>query len=137
MRLRPVAPVIVLEAVAATTLRSPDGDIEIPDETTVVVLVRPPAREAARFHDPEAFRPERWLDGAAAGAHDPAAHIPFGSGPRICPGRSLALLEMKVALAMLYRCFDVTRVGRSEDVKELFAFTMSPTGLVVRLRGRS
>jgi cytochrome P450 len=55
----------------------------------------------------------------------------------MCPGRSLALLEMKTLLSMLYKNFDVARAGRAEDVTELFGFTMSPMGLKVRLRPRS
>ena len=62
--------------------------------------------------------------------------MPFGSGPRICPGRSLALLEMKVLLAMLYHSFEVERIGSAAAVTEQFAFTMSPTGLKVRLIAR-
>ena len=54
--------------------------------------------------------------------------MPFGGGPRLCPGRTLALLEMKVLLAMLYGTFDVERDGRGEDVRERYAFTMSPGG---------
>jgi cytochrome P450 len=80
--------------------------------------------------------PRRWL-GETAGAHDVSAQIPFGSGPRICPGRVLALLEMKLLLSMLYRNFNVERVGGAEGVRENFAFTMSPVGLKVRLRRRS
>src|SRR5205814_1425789 len=99
-------------------------------------LTRPPAVDPRHFAAPETFRPERWLEGPAAGAHDPAAHIPFGSGPRLCPGRSLALLEMKVVLAMLYKSFEVTRVGAAQEVGEVFAFTMGPRGLRVRLRRR-
>ena len=30
---------------------------------------------------------------------------------------------------MMYKNFDVERVGQAEDVKELFGFTMSPVGL--------
>jgi cytochrome P450 len=94
--------------------------------------------DARNFTDPLTFRPERWLEGAASGAtHEPRAHIPFGSGPRICPGRTLALLEMKLVLAMLFGDFDVERVGDSADVKEIFAFTMAPVGVRVRLRRRA
>ena len=56
--------------------------------------------------------------------------------PRLCPGRTLALLEMKVVLAALYRNFDVERVGESAGVREKFAFTMSPIGLTVKLHPR-
>jgi cytochrome P450 len=63
--------------------------------------------------------------------------MPFGSGPRICPGRSLALLEMKVVLALLYGSFDVERAGAATDVEERFSFTMMPEGLAVRLRPRA
>ena len=36
--------------------------------------------------------------------------MPFGSGPRMCPGRYLALLEMKMAMAMLLAGFDIEAV---------------------------
>jgi cytochrome P450/nitrite reductase/ring-hydroxylating ferredoxin subunit len=132
MRLRPVAPLILFEAATDTTL----ADVEIPVGTNILVLTRPPVRDPDHFADPEAFRPERWLDRDQAGPHEPAHHVPFGSGPRICPGRSLALLEMKVVLAMIYRSFEVVRHGKASDVREIFAFTMGPGGLEVQLRRR-
>ena len=132
MRLRPVAPiVVVLEAKVETVV----GDLLVPKGTRVAVLMRPAACDPGHFVDPQAFRPQRWL-GEHAGAHDVSAHIPFGSGPRICPGRVLALLEMKLLLSMLYKTFNVERVGGAEGVRENFAFTMSPVGLKVRLRHR-
>ncbi len=132
MRLRPVAPIVViLEAKAETVV----GDLLVPEGTRVAVLARPAACGADHFAEPHAFRPQRWL-GEHAGAHDVSAHIPFGSGPRICPGRVLALLEMKLLLSMLYKNFNVERVGGSESVREHFAFTMAPVGLKVRLRRR-
>ena len=51
----------------------------------------------------------------------------------MCPGRSLAFLEIKTLLSMLYKNFAVERVGDSSDVTERFGFTMSPAGLKVRL----
>ena len=132
MRLRPVAPLLVLDAKVDTAL----GDLFLPKGTGVAVLPRPPALDQANFVDPLVFRPERWL-GDASGPHNVSTHLPFGSGPRICPGRSLALLEMKTLLSMLYKNFDVERVGASKDVSELFGFTMSPAGLRVRLHSRA
>ena len=131
MRLRPVAPLMILDANVDTAL----GDILLPKGTGVAVLSRPPALDQTNFVDPLAFRPERWL-GDASGPHNVSTHLPFGSGPRMCPGRSLALLEMKTFLSMLYKNFDVERVGASKDVSELFGFTMSPAGLRVRLHSR-
>ena len=100
------------------------------------MLTRPAAVKAENFADPAAFRPQRWL-GREAGAHEPSVHIPFGSGPRICPGRVHALLEMKMLLAMLYKTFDVERAGDANSVREKNAFVMTPVGVRVRLRRRS
>jgi cytochrome P450/nitrite reductase/ring-hydroxylating ferredoxin subunit len=132
MRLRPVAPVSVMEANFDTSL----GDIEIPRGTLVTVLSRPAAVSDHHFAEAEAFMPQRWLE-APTGAHDLSALIPFGSGPRMCPGRSLALIEMNTILALLYKNFEVERLGRSEDVREVYGFVMSPGGMKVRLRPRA
>jgi hypothetical protein len=47
------------------------------------------------------------------------------------------MLEMKLLLSMLYKNFELERVGGVDEVQEHFAFTMSPVGLKVRLRRRS
>jgi len=132
MRLRPVGTFLGFLANVDMAL----GDLFVPKGTGVVVLSRPAAVDRANFVDPLAFRPERWLEDLS-GPHNVSTHLPFGSGPRMCPGRSLALLEMKTFLSMLYKNFDVERVGSSTDVSELFGFTMSPAGLRVRLHSRS
>jgi cytochrome P450 len=133
MRLRPVAPIPFFEPTVDVVI----GGVAVPKGTNVVYVARASTLSRAHFDSAEAFRPERWLDGGGAGkAHDASAHTPFGSGPRICPGRSLALLEMRVVLAAVYKAFDVERVGASADVKELLSFTMTPVGLRLRLRRR-
>lgn len=135
LRLTPVVPLLYLEANEDTTL----GDVAVPRGTPVILLTRASARQG-RFADDQTYRPERWLDvaagvhGPAASAHDPKAHIPFGGGPRACPGRSLALLEARVALATLYRSFDVER--SSAPVSERYTSILVPSGLKVRLRRR-
>ncbi len=129
MRLRPVAPVIFHDAAAETSL----GRYIVPKGTIVAALLRSVAIDPANFADPLGFRPERWLDDANRPRNLSVA-MPFGSGPRMCPGRPLALLVMKTLLSMLYKNFDVDRAGDAADVSELYGFTMSPRGLRVRLR---
>jgi cytochrome P450 len=133
MRLRSIVPYLLFEPLRDVVV----GDIAIPRGTGIAVLMRLPARNERHFTGADAFRPERWLgDARPFPKHDASVHVPFGSGPRICPGRSLALVEMRVVLATLYRSFDVERVGRASDVKEKSSFTMTPVGLRVRLRER-
>jgi cytochrome P450 len=47
--------------------------------------------------DPQAFRPERFLDGAP----EPYTWIPFGGGVRRCLGAAFATLEMRVVIATI------------------------------------
>jgi cytochrome P450 len=131
MRLRPVAPIVFLENNQDVVI----GAVAVPAGTWLGLLTRPPVLMDKHFASASEFRPERWLGEPQPGkAHDAGTHMPFGSGPRICPGRSLALLEMKLLLSMLYNAFDIERT--SADVREAFAFTMTPIGLKVRLRPR-
>ena len=131
MRLRPMVPISFHDANVDTSL----GGYVVPKQTTVAALFRPAAIDPANFVDPLAFRPERWLEDSLR-PHNVSAYMPFGSGPRMCPGRSLALLEMKTFLSLLYKNFDLDRVGDSADVSELYGVFMSPAGLKVRLRSR-
>jgi cytochrome P450 len=47
--------------------------------------------------DPEAFRPERFLEGAP----EPYTWVPFGGGVRRCIGAAFAQLEMKIVIATI------------------------------------
>jgi cytochrome P450/nitrite reductase/ring-hydroxylating ferredoxin subunit len=132
MRLKPVAPFLGFEANEDLVI----GDVLVPKGTWINVVTRLPAVSEEHFSEPHAFKPERWLETTPGATHVPSASMPFGSGPRICPGRSLALLEMRIVLATLVKSFDVARVGSPADVRERFAFTMSPRGLRVRLTPR-
>jgi len=132
-RLRPVAPIIFLES----TCDQVTAGLSIPRGTQLLVLSRPAATDPVNFDDPEQFDPGRWLDaGAAARLQRNATHIPFGSGPRMCPARSLALMEIQLVLSMLYRNFVVVPASHHEAVTESFAFTMEPRGVRIRLRHR-
>jgi cytochrome P450 len=62
--------------------------------------------------------------------------MPFGSGPRFCPGRHLAMLEIKLVAAMLVRNFEIVRTPGSPPTEEHLALTLTPRNLSVILRRR-
>ena len=115
------------------------GDVHVPKGTPVNALTAHVAAAASNFTDAKSFRPERWLDaaGPSADGHNTQAFLPFGAGPRFCPGRHLAMLEIKMVAAMLCRNFDVSRAPDSRPAKEVFSFTMMPSSVRVRLRPRT
>ena len=134
MRLKPVAPFIVLQALRDTVV----ADVAVPEGSIVWGVLRHDSMQARHFSNPQAFDPQRWLADAPQPLEPAAkrAAMPFGSGPRMCPGRYLALLEMKLAMAMLLASFDIedVRTADGQPVRERMAFTMNPVGLHMRLR---
>ncbi len=138
MRLKPVAPVLPLQAIRDTVI----GDVQVPAGHIVISLMRRDSVSDAHVPNAAAFEPERWLAGggpAALAASSRRTSMPFGAGPRICPGRYLALLEMKLAMATLLGRFDIASVDTPDgaEAAEHLAFTMAPVGLTMRLQARA
>ena len=88
------------------------------------------------FTEAKSFKPERWLKESKCPVHNTDAFTPFGAGPRYCPGRNLAILEIKNVIAMLFKNFEIELVTPVEDVKEIMAFTMMASEYKVRLKPR-
>ena len=139
MRLKPVAPLLPQQALRDATV----GGVLIEAGMIVFGLMR--VDSVSETHVPQAaqFQPQRWL-GAAGGPGQAASaakriSMPFGAGPRICPGRYLAMLEMKVAMAVLLQHFDILSVHTpdGQPPAEQLNFTMTPVGLRMRLRARN
>ncbi len=131
MRLKPVAPITGVEALADTEV----GGIHIPTGTRLLLLHRQVGLHGLARGDE--FSPERWLGGDGLEAPDQKSFLAFGAGPRFCPGRNLAFLEAKTALGMIARNFELELDGSADPVSERLTFTMHPKGLRVRLRERA
>ncbi|MFO1198771.1 MAG: cytochrome P450 [Burkholderiaceae bacterium] len=133
-RLRPVVSFLVVDAIRDAEL---DG-LALPAGTRLFFLMRPQATDPAHFADPMQFRPGRWSAPGACpgGAHEPRAHNQFGAGPRVCPGRPLAGVEVRMLLAMLLRNFTLELVCDPGAIREVCAFTVTPDRVPVRLRLR-
>ena len=138
MRIKPVAPILPLETLREMTI----GDVRVPAGIVVTSLMRRDAMSDSHLPRAAAFEPERWLADGGPGAMANAVKrlsMPFGAGPRICPGRYLALLEMKMAMATLLGRFDIESVDTpdGQEAREHLAFTMTPVGLRMRLKERA
>jgi cytochrome P450 len=135
MRLKPVAPFQVVEALHDTEIKG----IRVPKGTGVWCLMRGDSVSETHFANPLAFEPERWLGQPGEASSSKRVSMPFGAGPRVCPGRFLALLEIKMAMAMLLAHFDIVDVTTPDggEAVERMAFTMMPVGLRLRLRERA
>ncbi|MES2129941.1 MAG: cytochrome P450 [Pseudomonadota bacterium] len=134
MRLKPVAPYMGVEPLGDLQI----GDTLIPKGTPIMVLLRHSAERISELEAPEQFRPERWMpEQGAEGSNDPGRTLfPFGGGARFCPGRYLAMAEIKVVMSMLFRNFELELDRCAPPVEERFTFTMTPSALPVRLKLR-
>lgn len=61
------------------------------------------------WHEPDSFRPQRFLDGNEP--VDRLVFLPFGAGPRVCLGARFAVIEALVVLARILRRFRLELVG--------------------------
>jgi cytochrome P450/nitrite reductase/ring-hydroxylating ferredoxin subunit len=132
MRLKSVAPVLGVEPICDVQV----GGIAIPKGTVLALLTRQAGLQQSGDSAVKEFDPDRWLSHASAASHHQAGFMPFGSGPRLCPGRSLALMEVRSAVAMLCRNFNISLAKDASEVQEVFAFSMMPRNLRVVLDRR-
>jgi cytochrome P450 len=136
MRLKPVAPILLFNALE---------DVEMEDYlfkkgSNILIETRHSSMQCPHFKQPTDFSPERWIVNGKqrkSEGHNLDAYMPFGSGPRFCPGKNLAILEMKLVLSMLAKNFTLEMITPEEDLKEIMAFTMMPSAFKVKITARS
>jgi len=91
LRSRPVVPQVARYLTEPTEI---DGCL-VPAGIMVMIPMSVIHMDPEVYPEPQAFRPERFLDGNDPGSY---SWLPFGGGVRRCPGASLALLEMRVII---------------------------------------
>jgi cytochrome P450 len=115
-----------LSGTAARRLDAPFaiGEHTIPPGTLILVDGHGLHHDPALFPEPEALRPERFLDGAP----EPYTWLPFGGGAHRCIGAALAELEIKVALGTMLRRIDLAPATRELAPAVRRGLTLVPLG---------
>ncbi|PAA84374.1 hypothetical protein BOX15_Mlig023975g1 [Macrostomum lignano] len=86
----------------------------IPADAIIVPFVYGAHRDASIWEKPDQFYPEHFLD--CEGKYSPSKYlIPFSIGRRICPGESLARLEIYMAFAAIMQKYSVTLAASCKD----------------------
>ncbi|WP_166923284.1 cytochrome P450 [Flavobacterium poyangense] len=130
MRLKPVIPVIALTTNEDCII----GEYEIPKDTDVFVLSHYRDQESCPFLKREAFDPERWVESKSVTFHTNQSNlIPFGLGKRICPGKSLAMVEMKTILCMILKNYEISKSDKENKVEDHFNTTLGPSKFNIKL----
>ena len=111
------------------------GYVFAPD-TTIIFSQWVMHRDPRYYDDPEAFRPERWLDGLA-NRLPPGAYFPFGAGPRRCIGEGFALLEAATVIATLAQRFRFNLVPGHPVVAEPLVTLRQRHGIRMTLHARN
>jgi cytochrome P450 len=114
------------------------GGITYPPGVMLAAYAHLVHHDPAVYPEPQAFRPERFIEREGGKAPGTYTWIPFGGGRRRCLGASFALLEMKLALrAALERC-ELHPVGERGERARRRNITVSPMrGCEVILRERT
>ena len=120
MRLYPPAWIIGREALGPDQI----GDLSLKTGDNISIFIYGLHRNPAYWPDPEKFMPERMASEAKKNfvSHQ---YIPFGGGPRLCIGNQFAMVEMQIALAMLFQRFEVTRTDQ-RPVSLIPSITLRP-----------
>ncbi len=120
LRLHPPAYALLREPLEDVTV----GGYRVPKGSAVMVSQHVLHRDPRFFERPAEFMPERFAEDYP----NPCpryAYFPFGAGPRICTGQSLAMLETQIILAMIVQHCTI-RIMPNQDVRPTVVLLQRP-----------
>jgi cytochrome P450 family 135 len=118
LRVRPVVPLVIRRLAAPVTLAAHD----LPAGVSVAPCVYLVHRRADIYPEPDAFRPERFLEQPAG----TSTWIPFGGGTRRCIGGAFAMLEMKTVLRAVARAGRLAAAEAGDEPAGRRGITLAP-----------
>lgn len=105
LRLYPPVSVVSREALKDMKF----GEIEVPKGVNIWTLVSTLHTDPENWGpDSYSFNPKRFEKGITGACKLPHLYMPFGVGPRVCLGQNLALVELKILIALILTNFSFT-----------------------------
>jgi cytochrome P450 len=104
----------------------------IPGGTVIAVPTYTVQRDARFWSDADTFKPERWENLST----EKSPWIPFTRGQWACPGRNLAMMELRMALSHIALRYSMSLAhadaSKSFDngVMDTFTLTLPPLHLI-------
>ncbi|GFY37622.1 cytochrome P450 2J2 [Trichonephila inaurata madagascariensis] len=83
------------------------GGYDIPKNTTVIANFWQAHNDTRYWDEPEKFKPERFLSEDGRSVVKSKYFMGFSSGKRVCPGESMAYLEMFLYFTSMLQKFDI------------------------------
>jgi len=131
LRLYPPAYILARTSIAPSTI----GGYDLPTGSTIILSQWVTHHDARFFPDPDAFLPERWLDGLEDRL--PAgAYFPFGDGPRRCIGQNFALMEVVLVMATIAQKFQFRLATAQKIVPDPLVTLRPRNGILMRIDAR-
>ncbi|MEO1271273.1 MAG: cytochrome P450, partial [Myxococcota bacterium] len=105
------------------------GDVFVPQGSMVFVSPYVLHHDARYWNNPMGFDPARFQ-----ARPKPYTYLPFGMGPRTCIGRSFALMELTLIVALVVRAFDIALVPGQQVVPTTLLTLRPRRGVHVQLK---
>ncbi|KAF5446533.1 hypothetical protein F2P56_032153 [Juglans regia] len=85
------------------------GDINVPKGVNLWTMVLTLHTDPENWgQDAYRFNPDRFANGITGACKLPHLYMPFGVGPRVCLGQNLAMVELKILIALILSNFSLS-----------------------------
>lgn len=107
LRLEPAVPILSKHCTKECYLKGPDGlSCRVKPGDVAVVSMYGLHMDPKYWSEPEKFDPERFSKKQKS-SRSKYIFLPFGEGPRICVGKRMALIELKVAMVQILKNYSL------------------------------
>lgn len=101
---------------------------DIPKGTDIVTVLWAFHHDTKYWKDPDTFQPDRFLSDDEKKIQEPEAFMPFSFGKRICPGKTVALIELFQYFVGIMQKFRVLPISETSppDLEGTLGLTLQP-----------